>query len=366
METTSGSFVPPHCPNAKCRFHKPPAAGWRYKKAGFYGRKRSPERIQRYHCHCCGRYFSTQTFHVSYWLKRPDVVYTLLTKAVGCMANRQIARDLGVSPKTVDDQLQRLGRHCLLYHAREMERTIAAREVVIDGFETFELSQYYPFHFNLCVERHSDFILGFTESELRRKGRMTSGQKARRGMLEQRHGRPDPGAIGEQMRSLLEEAVGTSPSVTIHSDDHPAYPAAMRRLGGRVDHRVTPGSRRRDTVNPLFAVNLLDLLIRHSQAGHKRETIAFAKQRVSSALRLAVLLVWRNYIKRRSEKHRSSPTPAMVRGLADRPLRVDDILSRRLFYDHIRLPARWVQYYRRLVRTRALPHHRYHRLRYAF
>lgn len=366
METARRAFVPPHCPNSKCQFYKPRAGSWHYKRAGFYSRALCPERIQRYRCQDCGRYFSTQTFHVSYWLKRPEVLPTLLTKAVGCMANRQIARDLGVSPKTVDDQLQRLGRHCLLYHARQMERVGPPRDVVIDGFETFELSQYYPFHFNLCVERHSDFILGFTESELRRKGRITPAQKARREALERRYGRPDPGAIRTQMGALLRDTVGQSPRVTIHSDDHPAYPGAIQGLRGHVTHRVTPGRMHRGTANPLFPVNLLDLLIRHSQAGHKRETIAFAKQRVSSALRLAVLLVWRNYIKRRSEKHRASPTPAMVRGMTVIPLRVSDILSRRQFYGHTRLPARWRLYYLRLVRTRAIAGHRYHRLRYAF
>jgi hypothetical protein len=31
--------------------------------------------------------------------------------------------------------------------------------------------------------------------------------------------------------------------------------------------------------NPLFPVNLADLLLRHSSANHKRETIAFSKRR---------------------------------------------------------------------------------------
>jgi transposase-like protein len=366
MAISHGAFTPPHCPNHKCRFHKPPARGWRYKKAGFFTRSLAPRRIQRYHCHACGRYFSTQTFHVSYWLKRPEVVATLLTKAVGCMANRQIARDLGVSPTTVDHQLQRLGRHCLLYHAQQIAQAKPPREVAIDGFETFEHSQYYPFHFNVCVETHSDFFLGFTESELRRKGRMTPDQRARRRELERRHGRPDPAAIRTQMAALLQQSVGRSPEVTIHSDDHPAYPIAIHRLKPRVTHRVTPSRAYRGPHNPLFPVNLLDLLIRHSQAGHRRETIAFAKQRVSSAARLAILLVWRNYIHRRREKVRGSPTPAMVRGMASNPLKVTQLLQCRLFYAHTGLSPRWRCYYRRLIRTRALPRHRTHHLTYAF
>jgi IS30 family transposase len=37
------------------------------------------------------------------------------------MANRQIARDLRVAPSTIDRQLARLGRHCLLYHTQQMQ-----------------------------------------------------------------------------------------------------------------------------------------------------------------------------------------------------------------------------------------------------
>lgn len=366
MATAPEAFTPPHCPNRKCRFHTPLAPGWRYKKAGFFRRQLVPECIQRYHCCACGRHFSTQTFDVSYWLKRPDVLPALLTKTVGGMANRQIARDLGVSPKTVDDQLSRLGRHCMLYHCQQIEGMAPPEVVVIDGFETFEHSQYYPFHFNLCVEKDTDFVLGFTESELRRKGRMTAVQKRRRATLERLHGRPDPGAVRVQMAALLATAVGHSKEVTIHSDDHPAYPRAIRALPATTTHHVTPGAAHRGAHNPLFAVNLLDLLIRHSQAGHKRETIAFAKRRAGSAERLAVFVVWRNGIKGRREKQRGSPTPAMVRGIATRPLSVEDLLERRLFYDHTRLPERWKAYYRRLIPTRALKAHRTHRLKYAF
>jgi hypothetical protein len=282
------------------------------------------------------------------------------------MANRQIARDIGASPKTVDDQLSRLGRHCMLYHWQHVEAMRLPATVVVDGFETFERSQYYPFHFNVCVEKNTDFILGFTDSELRRKGRMTPDQKARRRELEALYGRPDPGAVRKQMAALLRDTVGRAREITIHSDDHPAYPPAIKRLRGTVHHHVTPGSAHRGIHNPLFPVNLLDLLIRHCQSGHKRETIAFAKRRAASAERLAIFVVWRNYIKGRREKKRGSPTPAMCRGMAAKPLRTEDLLSQRIFYDHVPLPGRWRQYYLRLIQTRSLTRHRTHQLKYAF
>ena len=281
------------------------------------------------------------------------------------MANRQIARDLGVAPETVNRHLSRLGRHCMLFHINLMHAPKPATRIVVDGFESFELSQYYPFHHHVAVEKDTDFFLYFTDSELRRKGRMTPYQKQRRLELERRHGRPDPKAIENDMAHLLETALDSAPQARIYSDDHPGYRRPVGRLPIRVEHRVIPGRAHRDRRNPLWEVNLLDLLIRHGSANHKRETIAWSKRRQRSSERLAILLVWRNYMKGRREKARGSPTPAMDRGMLSGPLDVDDVLECRLFPGRVGLPKRWSEYYRGAVQTRALGHNRLHDLKYA-
>ena len=105
-------------------------------------------------------------------------------------------------------------------------------------------------------------------------------------------------------------------------------------------------------------------MIRHSGANHKRETIAFSKRRQSGAERLAVFLVWRNYVKHFSEQKRDA-TPAMRLGLRDQPLTVGEILAARLFPSHHRLPRRWAAYYAGTIATRQVPNGRRHRLTYA-
>ena len=287
-------------------------------------------------------------------------------KTVGGMANRQIARDLEVSPKTVDDRLARLGRHCMLFHQRMMAAAAPPTEIAVDGFESFELSQYYPFHHHVAVEKETDFFIYFTDSELRRKGRMRPAQRRRRQDLEDIHGRPDPQAVRKDMTELLRVTLSAVPDATVYSDDHRSYPPALRRITPRITHHVTPGRNYRDRHNKLWEVNLLDLLIRHCGANHKRETIAWSKRRQASAERLAIFLVWRNYMKRRREKERKGPTPAMARGMVDYRLTVEDILARRIFRAHVTLPPRWRSYYARIVRTRALGAHRTHRLSYAY
>lgn len=287
-------------------------------------------------------------------------------KAVGCMANRQIARDLKVSPETVNRHVARLGRHCLLFHQRMMEKSPAVREIVVDGFESFEWSQYFPIHHHVAVEKGSDFFIYFTDSELRRKGRMTQQQKKRRHDLETTLGRPDPKAIEKDMGELLTVALQGIERAVVYSDDHPAYRRSIQRQATKIEHRVTPGKAHRDINNSLWEVNLLDLLIRHSNANHKRETIAWSKRRQASAERLAILLVWRNYMKGRREKQRGSPTPAMQRSMMDNPLRIYELLGKRIFRTRESLPPRWGEYYDRTVTTRGLPQCRRHELRLAY
>lgn len=359
------AFTPPFCPNPNCPHHNGLSSHWPWKRAGFYTRLAPPHRIQRFTCRRCRRSFSSQTFSTSYWLKRPDILPQLFSKTVGAMANRQLARDLQVAPNTVDRQLARLGRHCLLFHARTVHGARPQGDLVLDSFESFEHSQYHPFLHHLLVEADTSFFWLFTDSPLRRKGRMTAYQKRRRRELEQARGRPDPRAVEKDVHQLLAAVLAPQETATLRSDDHRAYPRALRGLGRRIRHRVTSAKARRDAGNPLFEINLLDLLIRHSQAGHRRETLAWPKRRQGSAERLAVLLVWRNYVKWRWEK-RGRRTPAMLKGLLDRRLTVAEILRERLFRTRIALPGRWAQYYDRLVETTALPVNSRHALKYAY
>jgi hypothetical protein len=284
---------------------------------------------------------------------------------VGCMANRQMARALDCSPTTVAHHIARLGRHCLLLQATDLQRLPELTEIAIDGFETFEWSQYFPFHHNVAVDVPSGYFLYHTDSPLRRKGRMTAQQKARRSALEAALGRAPGNAVEVGVRELLEPIIARNPGLAIRSDDHRAYPRAIAAHGVAHRHHITSSKERRDEHNPLWEVNVLDLVIRHSTAAHKRETIAWAKRRQASIEKLSIFQVWRNYIKRRREKG-GPVTPAMDLGLANRPWNIRDLLRERLFFEKAELSPRWRDYYLRIIETTAIPLNRIHSLRYAF
>jgi transposase-like protein len=365
MHEPTASFRPPFCPFPECRFHTDPQ-GWRFKKNGCHRRAFDRRRIQRYRCHHCRRSFSTQTFSTTYWLKRPDLLLPVLHGLLACSAYRQLARAHLVSPTTVARQAARLGRHALLFHEVHRPQGPPREPIVLDGFETFEFSQYWPTHLNTVVGAESHFVYATTVAELRRKGRMTAHQKRRRAALEARYGRPDPRAIEQSAARALALAVPPGPvEITLRSDDHRAYPRALRRLPDRrFRHEVTSSRVPRTARNPLFAVNLLHGLMRHGGANHKRETIAWSKRNQSMLWRDAVHRVWRNWAKHVSERKRAG-SPAMRLGLARRLLRWAEILGRRLFVTRIALPEPIGTYYAGRVPTRQIPNARAHRLKLA-
>jgi transposase-like protein len=365
METAACPFVPPFCPRTACPHHRC-REGWRYKRAGTYARRCAPRTIQRFRCGHCGVTFSTQTFSTTYYLKRPELQEPLFFRLLACSGYRQIAREARCAPTTAMRQAARLGRHALLFLHRHRPAGPVAEPLVIDGFESFAFSQYHPLHLNLAVGADSHFVYAFTHARLRRKGRMTARQRRRRASLERRHGRADPKALERGMAQALALAAPEPQPLTVRSDEHPAYPRALRRLlGYAVRHECTPSVAARTSGNPLFPVNLLDLLLRQNNSHLKRESIAFAKRHQGVIERAALLALWRNFSKPFSENH-GGGTPAMRLGLRASPVSPRELLRARLFPSHVALPGPWAEYYRRLEDTPGIAHPTRHALLRAF
>ena len=365
MSEPGRPFIPPHCPRTDCRFHTS-SLGWRWVRYGTYARRCLPQRIQRFRCDHCRTTFSTQTFSTTYYLKRPELLEPVYHRLLAGSGLRQITREARCAPSTVMGQAARLARHALLCLAARRPQCPVREPLVIDGFESFAFSQYQPLHLHLVVGAESHFAYAFTLSRLRRKGRMTPRQHRYRAHLEATHGRPDPRAIELDMAVALTLAAPEPQALTVRSDEHPAYPRALRRLTGyAIRHECTPSVQARTPGNPLFPVNLLDLLLRHNSANHKRETIAFSKRHQTVIERAALLLLWRNYGKQFSENH-GGGTPAMRLGLCARPLGARALLARREFPSRVRLPEVWQRYYRRRVMTVGIARPREHALTRAF
>jgi hypothetical protein len=290
----------------------------------------------------------------------------VLHRLLGCSAFRQIAREHSASPQTIARLAGRLGRHCLLHHCATRPAHPASEPLCLDSFQSFEWSQYHPTLFHLLAGTRSHFCHGFTDSELRRSGRMTRAQKRLRASIEASLGVPDPRSTEKEVAALLALALPQPIAAQLHTDEHHDYPRALRRLPRhRWVHRTISSRAARTSSNPLFPVNLLDLLIRHCGANHKRETIAFSRRRAGAIDRLWLLITWRNWMKHFSERARQG-SPAMRLGLTDRLLRPGELLRCRLFPTRIDLPERWRIHYTHRTPTRAIAHPAAHHRVFAF
>jgi len=158
-------------------------------------------------------------------------------------------------------------------------------------------------------------------------------------------------------------------TVDVVSDDPPAYAHAERLAHGSIRRRIYPnpprgpGSDRAVALErdrQMFPVDLLHKIWRHTQAHHRRETIAFGRRSNAVMERAFLFIVWRNFVKKISERTSEPITPAMRVGLTSQPLGWSEVFSRRLFPGRTCLPDGWMKVYRRGWITpevgRNLPH----------
>jgi transposase-like protein len=382
METLEPrDFVPDHCPWQECRSH-PPGERFRFHRHGIYIRKSDGRSVPRFLCLTCRRTFSLQTFSVTYYLKRADLVVPVAAGLNAGSAHRQLARSLGCNPSTVTRLAARLGRHALLLSAYVLGHLESVREpVVFDHFESFAYSQDYPLGIGTPVGQRSWFVYGIEPATRRRGGKSGSVAPARRKALKTGT-YTKPGAYGRSVRNTVDrllQAVPEHDGLDLISDGHPSYRREIERHPerSRIRHRVFPNPRRgtkgsprtpeaRERDREMFPVDLLHLLMRHSLAHHRRETIAFGRRHNAVMERMFLMVVWRNLVKRTSERDRQSDTPAMILGLARQPWSWPRVLARRLFPWRVSVPPSWMKIYRRAWITPTLPRNRSHNLKYAF
>jgi transposase-like protein len=369
-------FRPPFCPWPACPEHRRRARGYRFRHHGFFSTRRRV--VPRFLCLTCRRTFSRQTFSTSYYLKRPELIGPLAAALQAGSALRQVARSLACAPSTATRLAARLGRHALLLHAHALAslRGRLAEPVVLDHFETFEYSQDLPFGVATPVGSASWFVYGLDPAPHARTGRRSEIQQRRvQGRPHRRAYGGYPGSTRRVLTALL-PLVPEGKRLDLVGDGHPAYDAVAGRHP-RVRLQRFPNPRRGPKGSPrstealardraMFPSDLLHALLRHTLAHHRRETIAFGRRLNALLERLFLAAVWRNFVKRRSERRPENVTPAMQVRLAHEPWSWGRVLSRRLFPERESLsPVAW-RLYQRAWTTPVLTQNTIHSLKHAY
>jgi len=354
-------FAPRFCPWRDCPQHRtePPhrIAAQRF---GAY-RRRDGRRVPRYRCLACRRTFSKQTFAVSYFLKRPELLVPVCAGLQAGSAHRQIARSLHCAPSTVTRLSARLGRHALLLTASALlELGEIPEHLVADHFEMFVRTQDYPVGVATVVGARSWFVYALDPAPHARTGRRSAVQEERRKARPPQASRGGyTGSMSRVLAALLHFFPETPP-IRLVTDGHEAYVRAVARprFHGRVHHAAFPNPKRgpkgsprsaaaRERDRAMFPNDLWHMLLRHSEAHHRRETIAFGRRTNAILERLYLAAAWRNFVKGVSERKPDPTTPAMRLGLTSEPWTWPRVLARRLFPGRLRLPKSWLEVYRR-------------------
>lgn len=304
--------------------------------------------VPRFLCLACRKTFGRRAFSPIYFLKRPELLRPVAGALVAGAAHRQIARLFDCAPSTVTRLAARIGRHALLFHHESLADLDRIEEpIVFDHFETFEFSQDLPFGIATAVGQRSWFVYALDPAPHRRTGRRTAAQARR---LRSRPHRRLYGSYDGSTRRVLDSLLaklGGGP-LRLVTDAHAAY----ARQASSADHRGTvrlevhPNPKRGPKGSPrsvaavvrdgaMRAVDVLHGLIRHSQAAHKRETIAFGRRLNAIVERAFLLAVWRNFVKSFTERRPDGTTPAIRLGLTDRRWTWSEVLAHRLFPDRI-------------------------------
>ncbi len=318
---------------------------------------------------------------MSYYSKRPELLIPIAAALVGGSAHRQIARTLGCAPSTVTRNAARLGRHAILLLAmtRRELAGLSNEPFVFDHFETFEFTQDYPFGVGTLVGSMSWFVFDLDPAPHGRTGTMSPAQRLR---VDRRPRRPTRGGyLGSSRRVFLRlrDVTLRGTTVTIIGDGHKAYDRARRdsSLERQIVLESYPNAPRGPKGSPrseaarlrdehLFPVDLLHKILRHSLAHQRRETIAFGRRLNAVMEQMFLTAVWRNFVKKRSERVSRSGTPAMRLGLTHERWPWTRVFSRRIFPARTAAPPLWGHLYRRLWTSPHYENNARHELKLAF
>lgn len=303
-------MVPYFCPNPYCTHHfdESDAYAGHWKHAGSY-QTLVAGNVRRFKCLACNKGFSERTFSVDYYTKRIFDLREIHRATSQGESVSSIAKHLLGSVESIQNRIDRLSRNSLAMHEYLLAGLHLSENLVADGFESFDRSQYFPNNINLLVGQDSQFLYGITHTTIRRKGRMNKHQKRFRDKLEMTYRAPKKG-IEISFTSLLELIpklwdCSKKPKLRLWTDEHCAYPRSILHVtqlaqhlcDGSFSHRTWPSKAHRNLFNPLFPVNYYDRELRKDIAAFRRESTCYTRNTANGLARFMLHLVYHNYQK---------------------------------------------------------------------
>ncbi len=247
-------------------------------------------------------------------------------------------------------KIKYLKRQAILRWEELMEEHKHVEPIVIDGIESFIRNQYCPNNVNNAVGKHSLFTYHVNYSALNRKGRKTATQEIKNRLFHLQKGKFPTNSIYKEFTNCAAYIVSKSKQlpVELHTDEKKEYKWSLdRNFKGKFVHHTTNSKIKRDVHNNLFAVNNLDMQLRHYLACCKRETIAFSKQEAGFMDRIILFSANRNFMRpkfvrgSKDDPFRHKRSPAMEIGVTNSILTFNQFFDRRRMSTQVKIRKDW-------------------------
>jgi transposase-like protein len=323
-------FSPSHCPFARC----PSRSQGRFRATpwGHFHRSCDGRLVPRFRCRACRRTFSSQTFRLDYRLQRPHLHLDLWGHIVSKCTQRQAARVLACTRKSVALRLDRLGEHCRAFHLSRMAQRppgLSSGPFQLDELETYEhRRRLEPLTVPVLIHQHSYFVVHAQVAPLPCRGGLGELERGRKARLEELHGKRTSGSrrAVEDCFERLAGVLGKGSSELVKTDRKSTYRGSIERaLGPSMRHEVTDSRLKRDRKNPLFPINHTLAQMRDNISRLVRRTWAASKQAKRLVWHLWLWICWRNYV-RGVTNGAPRTTPGMIVGATDRQWRREELL----------------------------------------
>lgn len=336
-QASSQTFIPPHCPRDECP-SRCSSLPFLWQRKGRFRRECDERIVQRFRCQCCRHYFSTQTFRLDYRLHRPTLHLQLFDAFVSKVTQRQAARNLECTRKSVVHRLSLLSNHAQTFHARVLARARSRGGIrgdfQLDELETFELSRRLcPVTMPVLIELHSYFVVHLEAAPLPARGKPSRKELERRLEREKLEGRRRSGsrAAVEKCFRVLADVREPHRDLVISTDCKSSYASVLRQVMPRNYHHVRHSSTtRRDYYNPLFPINHTLAMLRDGLSRLVRRSWGASKQRKWLERHAWIWIAYRNYIRPITNRAKST-TSAQALGVVARRFSKRSLFEWRIF-----------------------------------
>ena len=206
-------------------------------KNGSYRRRSDNRKFQRFRCTHCHKNFSEQAFKPDFRLRRRNLDLLIFRLLAGGMAQREIARTVGVCRRSVACRVVRFGEYAKVKLKTYRDQMPKADLILFDEMETFEHTKCKPLTMPIAVEEKTRKILSFSVGKIAAKGHLAKISRKKYG--------PRPCQRKELLNSLIKELkTCCSQSPTIKTDLSHHYPSIIKRgWQGKAVHKTSKGRR---------------------------------------------------------------------------------------------------------------------------